>query len=151
VTVGRVERNDMHVQLQQEEAVGAVGEPAVRDDAEVLEECAVRGLVLPEDFPAGAVDREDVVVVRGDVQLSADRERIRLLPLLDVGVELEEVDVVRALQLVDVLRVDVVQRRVAVVVDRAAEREPVTCRNRVRCMRASRLRRGYRCENNESG
>ena len=87
----RPQRDELHVELRQEEPSVAVGETAVRDDPEVLEERAVRRLVLPDDGARGAVEREDVVVVRRHVERAADRERIRLLPAAHVRVELLEV------------------------------------------------------------
>ena len=51
--VARPERDELHVELREEEPPGTEGEAAVRDDAEVLEERAVPRLVLPE-HAAGA-------------------------------------------------------------------------------------------------
>ena len=62
-----------------------------------LKNAAVRRLVLPEHLARGAVEREDVVVVRRHVELAADRERVRLLPAAHVRVELLEVERVGAL------------------------------------------------------
>jgi hypothetical protein len=76
LAVARPQRDELHVELRDEQAAVAVGESTIGDDAEVLEEPAVLRLVLPEHLAGGAVEREDVVVVRRHEQLAADRERI---------------------------------------------------------------------------
>ncbi len=90
------QRNELHVELSDEETAVAVCEAPVGDDAEVLEERAVGRLVLPEHLAGSAVEREDVVVVRRHEELAADRERIRLLTAAHIGVELLEVDRIEA-------------------------------------------------------
>ena len=67
-------------------------------------------LVLPEDLPRGAVDREDVRVVRRHVEGAADRERVRLLAAPRVGIDREEVLRVDAAELPHVRGRDVRQR-----------------------------------------
>ena len=99
VAVRRAQRDDVHVEREQEELAVAVGQPAIGDDAEVLEEAAGTGLELPHDLPGRPVDAEDVVVVRGHVELSVDGDRIGLRSDLDARIELPEVDRVGAPEL----------------------------------------------------
>ena len=132
--------DELHVELEDEELAAAVREAAVRDDAEVLEDGAVRRLSLPEDLPGRAVDREDVGVVRRHVERAADRERIRLLAAARVRVEPQEVHRVHAAELVDVRRRDLGQRREAVRC-RASDRTRASRRRRRRWPRDGRARR----------
>jgi hypothetical protein len=99
VPVRGTDRVDVHVERQQEELAVAVGDAAVRDDAEVLEDAAVGRLEPPHDLTARGVDAEDVVVVRRDVELSAHRDRVGLLADLDAGVDRLEVHRVGAAEL----------------------------------------------------
>ena len=131
LAVARAQRDELHVERGHEELAAAVREPAVGGDAEIDEEAAVPGPVLPLDLAGVAVEREDEVVVRRHVERAVDRERIGLLPAANVGVDTAEIDGEDAPHPVDVRPVDLGQRRVAVVVGRPAETGPVPCR--IRC------------------
>ncbi len=121
----RVERDDRHVERQQEDPVVAVGDAAVGDDAVVLEGREVVGRVVPDHVARHAVDREDLVVARGDVENAVDGDREGLLALLDPGHGLVQVERERPAELRDVSGRDLRQRRIAVLVDRVAEVRPV--------------------------
>ena len=130
LAVARPQRDELHVERRHEELAAAVGEAAVGGDAEVDVEAAVARLVLPLDPAGGTVEREDEVVVRRHVERAVDRERIRLLPAAHVGVDAAEVDGEDAAHPVDVVPVDLRQRRVAEVVGSPAEAGPVPGRVR---------------------
>ena len=100
---------------------------AVGGDAEVDEEAAVPGLVLPFDLAGDTVEREDEVVVRRHVEGAVDRERIRLLSPPDVRIDAAKVDGEDPAHAVDVVPADLRQRRMPVVVGRPAEAGPVAC------------------------
>ena len=87
-----VERDDRHVERQQEELAVAVGDAAVGDDPVVLEGRDVVGRVVPERCAGDAVDGEHLIVAGGDVDRAVDDDRVRLLPLLDPGHDLVQVE-----------------------------------------------------------
>jgi hypothetical protein len=108
---------------------------------------------VPDHVAGRPVDREHLIVAGGDVHRSVDDDRVGLLPLLDPGHELVQVRSEDAAELVDVLRRDLRERRVAVLVHRIPEVQPVRSRLRVAVLRGrtgsehqDAQQRGRKCE-----
>ena len=120
----RVERDDRHVQRQDEDVAVAERHTAVRDDAEVAEDGDVVRGPAPLHLAGRGVEGEDVVVVRRHVDRSVLHDRERLLPAADRRVDGAEVDREDPAELADVVLRDLRQRRVPVLVRRVAEAAP---------------------------
>ncbi len=120
----RVERDDRHVQRQDEDVAVAEGDAAVRDDAEVAEDGDVVRGPTPLHLARRRVEGEDVVVVRRHVDRPVLHHREGLLPAADRRVDDPEVDREDPAELADVVLCDLRQRRVPVLVRGVAEAAP---------------------------
>src|SRR5690606_323845 len=83
------------------------------------------GFIRPNEFPRVDIDGEDVVVARDDVDHAFVEEGLRLLRIARSESRAVEADSPDGLDLVDVVAIDLVQRRITLVVDIAAVRDPV--------------------------
>ena len=113
-----VERDELIARRDEEEprvvlAVGPVGEPAILFSRGAIAAFAFVEAVHPERLAGGRVDGDDVTPgAGGEVQHAADHQRRDFPVVVGRGAEVVGLPAPDDLELLDVLRVDLVQRRV---------------------------------------
>src|SRR5207249_5567073 len=121
-----VQGHDVGIELAEEELALAHGQAAIHPAAAHGRDLLVdAGPVFPDDLPGLGVEREDIVVPRDDVHDAVLHEWRGFERVLPTGPGALEAGHPRALELLDVRRVDLLERGVALVGEVAAVGDPV--------------------------